>query len=96
MRPAVHLHDLLGDGEAESSPALGLGVGAVDLVKLLENARLALLGYPRTRVSHAHNKVAVVSSRSDAQLAGIGERDGVADQIEQHLGEALLVTETNG
>ena len=33
----VHLHDLLGDGEAQARAALGLGVGAVDLVELLED-----------------------------------------------------------
>ena len=31
----VHLHDLLGDGEAEARAALGLGVRAVHLVELL-------------------------------------------------------------
>src|SRR5262249_30055270 len=40
---AVHLHNLLGDGETKPGAALGLGVGAVDLVELLENAGLVLL-----------------------------------------------------
>ena len=31
----------------------------------------------------------------DAHLAGVGELDGVADQVEQHLGEALLVAEAD-
>ena len=33
----MHLHDLLGDGEPEAGTALGLGVGAVDLMELLED-----------------------------------------------------------
>jgi hypothetical protein len=36
----VHLYDLLGDGEAEARTALGFGVGAVDLVELVEDAGL--------------------------------------------------------
>src|SRR5215471_3553179 len=40
---AVHLHDLLGDGEPEASTALSLGVGIVDLMQLLEDARAFLL-----------------------------------------------------
>src|SRR5262245_9384766 len=35
--PAVHLDDLLGDGEAEARAALGLGKRAVDLVELVED-----------------------------------------------------------
>ena len=34
---AVHLDDLLGDGEPEARAALRLGKGAVDLVELLED-----------------------------------------------------------
>ena len=34
---AVHLDDLLSDGKAKASPALGLGVGVVDLMELLED-----------------------------------------------------------
>src|SRR5262249_47462766 len=41
---AVHLHNLLGDGEPETGATLGLGNRAVDLVELLENPRLMLLG----------------------------------------------------
>ena len=81
----VHLDDLLGDGEAEAGPALGLGVGVVDLVELLEDA-LQLLGrYPRTRVGHGNSEVAVHGRCGDAHLASVGELDGVADEIEEHL-----------
>src|SRR5262245_63538184 len=33
---AVHLHDLLGDGESKARAALGLGKRAVNLVELIE------------------------------------------------------------
>src|SRR5215510_1482492 len=38
--PAVHLDDLLGDGEAQTGAALGLGKRAVDLVELIEDPTL--------------------------------------------------------
>jgi hypothetical protein len=34
----VHLHDLLGDGEA--GPALGLGIGTIHLVELIKDPGL--------------------------------------------------------
>src|SRR5215470_17686008 len=36
---AMHFHNLLGDGEAKPRTAFRLGVRAVDLVELLEDAR---------------------------------------------------------
>jgi len=33
---------------------------------------------------------------SDAHLAGVGELDGVAHQVQQHLREALFIAKANG
>src|SRR5262249_23143373 len=93
--PAVHLHDLLGDGEAEAGAAFGLGVGAVDLMKLLEDALLLVDGDARSRVSHTHGKMAVYHGRADAHLTLVGELDGIANEVEEDLGEALLVADAN-
>src|SRR5215469_6097023 len=57
--PAVHLDDLLGDGEPEAGAALGLGKGAVDLMELLEDARPLVLGNAGPRIGHAHVEVTV-------------------------------------
>src|SRR5262249_31141967 len=38
--PAVHLDDLLGDGEPEARAALGLGKRAVDLMELVKDPTL--------------------------------------------------------
>ena len=54
-----------------------------------------LFGYSRARVGHADGEVAVHRCRRDAHLAGVGELDGVADEVEQHLREALLVAEAD-
>ena len=94
--PAVHLDDLLGDGETEARTALGLGVGTVDLMELLENARLMFHGNAWPRIGHAHVEVAVDRLGSHAHLAGVGELDGVAYEVEEDLREALLIAKTNG
>ena len=51
--------------------------------------------YPWTRVSHGNGEVAVHGRRGDAHLASVGELDGVADEVEEHLGEALLVAQAD-
>ena len=89
----VHLHDLLGDGESEAGAALGLSKGAVDLMELLEDARPLVLGNAGPRIGHADVEVAVDGLGSHADLASVGELDGVANEIEQHLREALFVPE---
>ena len=91
----MHLDDLLGDGEAEAGSALGLGIGVVDLVELLEDALQLLRRYSWTRVSHGNSEVAVHGRRGDAHFARVGELDGVADEVEEHLGEALLVAQAD-
>ena len=40
---AMHLNDLLGDGEAEAGTSFSFRVGAVDLVELLEDPRPLVL-----------------------------------------------------
>ena len=92
----MHLHDLLGDGEPEACAALGLGKRAVDLVELVEDPTLLVERYAGAGVGHRDCEIAVPCARGDAHLAGVGEFDGVANEIEQHLGEALFVAEANG
>src|SRR5262245_41028528 len=93
---AVHLHDLLGDGEAEARAALGLGERAVDLGELIEDLMLLVERYAGAGVRHRDGEMAVPRARGDADLAGVGELDGIANEIEQHLREALFVAEANG
>jgi len=75
----MHLDDLLGNREPKAGAALGLGVGTGDLVELLKDARLLLLGNARPRVDHADDEVAVHRFCNDAHLASIGELDGVTN-----------------
>jgi len=62
--------------------------GAIDVEasKLARHPKIALrLGQFR------QSKTAVARARGDAHLAGVGELDGVAHEVEQHLREALFV-----
>jgi len=87
--------DLLGNGEPQPGAALGLPVGAVDLAELLEDARLVLLGNAGPSVGHTEGEMAVAGGGGDVYLAGIRELNGIADQVEQHLRQALLVAHAN-
>src|SRR5262249_27357562 len=91
----MHLDDLLGDGEAQTGAALGLGKGAVDLMELFEDTRLLLGRDTRTRIGHSNIEVPIYGLGRDPHLSGIRELDRVADEVEEHLGEALLVAEAN-
>src|SRR5262245_58195823 len=80
---AVHLHDLPGDGKAQARAALGLGKGTVDLVELIEDPTLLVERYAGTGVRHRDGEMAVPRPRGDAHLPGVGELDGVANEVEQ-------------
>src|SRR5215813_4162705 len=81
---AMHFNDLLGNGEAEAGPTLGLGVGTVHLMELIEDASLVLFGNAWSRIGHADVEVAVDRLGGHAHLAGVRELDGVAHEVEQH------------
>src|SRR5262249_28522236 len=92
---AVHFDDLLGNGEAKASTAFGLRIRVIDLMELLENARPLLFRDSRAGVHDADREVSIDSLGGDADLTGIGELDCVANEIEQHLREALLIAKAD-
>src|SRR5215468_5919677 len=91
----MHLDDLLGDRKPESSASSRLGQRAVDLMELLENANLLLFGNAWPGIGHADVEVAVDRLGTHTHLADVCELDGVPNEIEQHLCEALFVAEAN-
>src|SRR5262249_8996480 len=93
--PAVHLDDLLRNGEAKAGTTLGFGERTVDLMELIEYADLLLLRDSWPCVRHGDGEMTVDRLCRDAYLAGVGELDGVAHEVEQHLREALFVSEAN-
>jgi len=73
--------DLLRDGEPEAGPALGLGIRAVNLMKLPEDAGLMLFGNARACVRHTDGEVTIHAGGVHAHFSGIRELDGIAHQI---------------
>ena len=92
----MHLDDLFGNGKTKTRAALSLCIRAVHLMELFEDAGLVLFGNARASICHADGKVAVCGLGAHSYLSGVGEFDGVADKVEQNLGEALLVSDSNG
>ena len=67
-------------------------VGVVDLLELLEDPLLVGLGDAGSRVRHRDDECHRRQHRaSQPHLAGLGELDRVADEVQQHLGEAPIV-----
>jgi len=65
-------------------------------MELIEYAGLLLLRDSWPCVRHGDGEMTVDRLRRDAYLAGVGELDGIADEVEEHLGEALLVAKPDG
>jgi hypothetical protein len=93
---AVHLDDAPGDGQAETGAPLRARRRAVDLLELLEDPLLVGLGDARARVRDRDAEGPVGRGRLQADLAGLGELDRVADEVQQDLGEAALVAVADG
>src|SRR6516162_2953907 len=88
---AVHPDDALGDREPKASPTLPFGRRIVCLLELLENLALIRQGDARSSVAHRDREGAVRCGRLDRDLALVGELDGIADEVEQHLSQATPV-----
>ena len=87
----VHLDDPPRDRKPEPGAALRLRDRVVGLLKFLE--QLLLIGgiNSRSGVVHRHAQRAIGRRDLDGHFPGVGELDGVADQVEQHLSELALV-----
>ena len=88
---AVHFDDPARDGEPQPGAAFGLGDRIVGLLKFLEQLFLVRGIDARTGVMDGDAERAIGRRDLDGHFAGVGELDGVADQVEQHLGELALV-----
>src|SRR5262249_39798336 len=94
--PTVHLDDLSGNGETQPRAALGARVRAVNLAERLEDP-LAFFGRDTgAGIADAHGKVAVGCAGRDLHLSGIRELNGIAHEVEEHLGQALLIAQAIG
>jgi replicative DNA helicase len=91
----MHLHDLLGDREAQTGATLGLGKRAIDLVELIEYAGLLLLGDPWAGVNHADVEVAVHRLGGDTDLACVGKLYGVMKPVKGKA-EVIIAKQRHG
>ena len=72
---AMHLHNLFGDGETQTGAALGLGVRAIDLMKLVKDARLMFRGDAAARqLSRGHHCLCARGMRVDPRVLCYGWR----------------------
>jgi hypothetical protein len=55
-----------------------------------------LLGDAKTGISHTDVEMAVHRLRRHPYLAHVGELDGISDEVEEDMREALLITDANG
>lgn len=65
-------------------------------MELLEDALQLLRRYSGTGISDGNREVAVRGGRRNAHFASVGELDCVADQVEEHLRETLLISQADG
>src|SRR5215831_19135339 len=63
----------------------------IHLVEFLEDALLLLEWNARPCVAHRNEKLTIGAARRDAHFTPVCELDGIADQIQKDLGQALLV-----
>ena len=87
---AAHpLDDALGDGEAQAGAAELARGAAIGLLEFVEDARLLSGRNADAGVANLEDDLACIRAGldDDANAAGLGELDGVAGKIEQHLAE---------
>src|SRR6478735_9508194 len=81
----VHLNDLLGYRQSKPRSPLRFGVGAVHLMELLEYPRQLVGRYAGPSIGDTNSEMAVRRAGSNTHYTRVGELDGVAHEVEQHL-----------
>src|SRR5262249_35007582 len=83
---AMHFDNLFGNRQSEPGATLSPGTRAVHLMELVEDALTLLILDARAGVADAHDEAAILITGRNANLPRVRELDGIADEIEQHLG----------
>src|SRR6516165_8645314 len=87
----MHLNYALRYSQPQASATFLLGDGIVGLLKLLKQPRLIVSGDPGAGIADRYTERAIVGFGLDGDFAGIGELNGVADEIDQHLRQTAAV-----
>src|SRR5258706_3403637 len=88
--PAVQLDDALDNGQSESRPPVPRALAAA--LEPIEYAALLILGDADAAVLDGEHHHAVLAPAREADgIAGLGETDGVGEEIVEHLPDAGLI-----
>src|SRR6516165_8782571 len=87
----MHGNDPPSNRQSETSPTLRLGGRVVSLLELIKDFGLIAEVNARSGIAHGKRISPVTRDGFDRHLAGIGEFDGVAHDVEKNLGEPPLV-----
>src|SRR5262249_2346378 len=90
----VQLDDALRYGEPQAGAALLASDGIVSLLELLKEFGLIGCGDARASIADGYTKRAIIRFGLDGDFTGIGELDGVTDQIDQNLCQSATVATT--
>src|SRR5215813_1072358 len=87
----MHLVKKIDYRQPEASTTFFPGNGTIGLLKCLED--LPLIGFRDARASirHSHREGTVRGCCPYLHLADLGELDGVAEQVQEHLRQAPLI-----
>src|SRR5258708_5848060 len=89
--PAMHFDEALCDSKTEAGAALAPRARVVDLLELLKDARMVRLRDPGPSVPDADLEHAVQYHRRHDDGAMVGELDGIAEEVDEHLRDPTLV-----
>ncbi len=85
--------DAARDGEPEPGAAVAAARAAVALLELVVDRRDALRRDAGAGVAHLDDDAVRLGRHDDADAADLGELDGVAGEVDQHLSEAVAVAD---
>ena len=88
---SVHLNDALRYSEPQAGAAFLASNGIVGLLELLKQVGLIGGGDAGTGVTDRHMECAFICFGLDGDFAGVGELDGIADEIYEDLSQATAV-----
>ena len=87
----MQLDDPFDDRKSEARPAFFARGGTIGLLKLIKNSCLICGRDPWTCVDNTHFEPVIVEDDVYPDLAAVGELDGIADEIQQHLFESSFI-----
>src|ERR1700730_249361 len=89
---AVRTNKAERDRKPQAASTLLTRDAVIDLLELVKNARLIGQRDPGTRILDRNLKMIADGVDADLYVAGVGEFDSIAHEVEHHLGQPPLVS----